>query len=423
MKKLFCFFSILLMFLSSNVYAESFKVKIDNKDVNVSKVVVEINEKELNTKFDSYTLSGRTFVPIREITESLGAKVDWDNKTRSATVSMENKQVKLQIDSDIVYVDGKKTNIEENSIPKFAVYLNPKREVKTMVPLRFLSETFGYEVKWDQETYTASIYTEDYKKDEKEKVVTTSSTTTEIVNNSNNRFESKFEKEESKSINNSNEEEFKSAGIDFKEEKKEEKKRNITKKIKSDGPVTIVIDPGHGGKDPGAIGADKTKEKDLTLEISTKLYDKLLDDGIDTHITRSKDEFVELLDRAGMANDLNAEIFLSIHINSAESSTPNGIEVFYPNEEVVQIKTVEQKHLANCLQNALIKETNATSRGVKNGSRLIVLKKTKGVSALAELGFISNSNDVYNLNDEEYQEKLVQGLYNGLKDYIDNYVE
>lgn len=141
MKKLFCFFSILLMFLSSNVYAESFKVKIDNKDVNVSKVVVEINEKELNTKFDSYTLSGRTFVPIREITESLGAKVDWDNKTRSATVSMENKQVKLQIDSDIVYVDGKKTNIEENSIPKFAVYLNPKREVKTMVPLRFLSET------------------------------------------------------------------------------------------------------------------------------------------------------------------------------------------------------------------------------------------------------------------------------------------
>ena len=53
MKKLFCFFSILLMFLSSNVYAESFKVKIDNKDANVSKVVVKINEKELNTKFDS----------------------------------------------------------------------------------------------------------------------------------------------------------------------------------------------------------------------------------------------------------------------------------------------------------------------------------------------------------------------------------
>lgn len=421
MKKIFCFFSLLLVFLISNVYAESFKVKIDNKDTKVSTVDVVINDKKLDSKFDSYILSSRTFVPIREITESLGAKVEWDNKTKCATVSTKDKEVKLQIGSDIVYVNGKKTSIEKNSIPRFAVYLQPKREPKTMVPLRFLSEAFGYDVKWDEKAYKASIYTDDYNK--RNNVVTTVSKETTVTNNSDNRYQSNYEKAESNSIN-SNNEEIKSAGIDFNEEKKtEETKRKISKKVTANGPVTIVIDPGHGGKDPGAMGKDKTEEKDLTLEIASKLYNRLLSEGIDAHITRSTDEFVELLDRAGISNDLNAEIFLSIHINSASTNAPNGIEVFYPNEEVVQIKTTEQKPLAVCLQNALIKETNATNRGVKNGSKLVVLKKTKGVSALAELGFISNTNEVNKLNNEEYQGKLVQGLYNGLKDYIDNYVE
>lgn len=393
MKKLFCFFSILLMFLSSNVYAESFKVKIDNKDVNVSKVVVEINEKELNTKFDSYTLSGRTFVPIREITESLGAKVDWDNKTRSATVSMENKQVKLQIDSDIVYVDGKKTNIQENSIPKFAVYLNPKREVKTMVPLRFLSETFGYEVGWNGDKYIASVIT---KKEEKK-----------VESASIDFSEKEIVKYENKS-----------------ESKKEEVKKVISKKIKSDGLVTILLDAGHGGSDSGAVSVDgKTKEKELTLEITKKLNDKLLENGYDVHMTRETDKAVDLYKRPEIANDLGAEIFLSIHINSSENSEPSGIEVFYAPALSNKLKEVEQSPLAESLQKSLIKETGAISRGAKAGGRLVVLKNTKNVAALAELGFISNKKELDLMKDEDYQEKLVNGLYNGLIDYIDNYVE
>lgn len=398
MKKILFIMSLVLILMSSSVYAEGFKVKIDGKNMPVNEVKVVIDDNELTTDFKSYVTNGRTFVPIREITESLGAKVEWDAKTKSATISLDDKKVKLQIDSNIVYINGEKKTLNGDSVPKFATYTYPRNETKTMVPLRFLSETFGYDVKWDEKNYIASIKT------------------IEEIETEGIEFPKEIEnKNEDKIDNNLKEDENKDETTS---------KKEVSKKIKSDGPVTIVLDAGHGGSDPGAMGYDnKTKEKDLTLDITTKLYEKLLADGYDVHMTRTSDKAVDLYERPEIANKLNAEIFLSVHINSSTSESPSGIEVHYAPAIPNKLKTVEQSPLAECLQKSLLKETNATNRGTKASGALVVLRKTNNVAALAELGFISNEKELDMLKDDDYQDKLATGLYNGLVDYINNYVE
>lgn len=203
-----------------------------------------------------------------------------------------------------------------------------------------------------------------------------------------------------------------------------EKKQVINENLYVNGKVRIILDPGHGGKDSGANSKDnKVHEKDLTLLVATKLYNRLLEDGMDVSITRTRDEFIKLQDRASLANETNADIFLSIHINSSENTNASGIEVLYASEKNIKIKSTVQKHFAQELQKALLKETGAVNRGIKNRPAIIVLNQTKTVAALAELGFISNDEELSNLTDDDYIDKLVNGLYNGIYSYIDKYVK
>lgn len=144
--------------------------------------------------------------------------------------------------------------------------------------------------------------------------------------------------------------------------------------------------------------------------------------NINATITRTRDEYVKLLDRASISNDSNADLFLSIHFNSSDNTDAKGIEVLYASEKNVKIKDTVQKNFANCLQQALIKETGATNRGIKNRPAIIVLNKTKNVSALVELGFLSNESELEEIKNLAYIDKLAQGIYNGIENYMDNYV-
>lgn len=418
---MFLFFMVVI-FIPSNIFAnQTFNIKIDNKNTRVNQVNVKVDGKTLNTEFSAYTINGRTFVPIRELTESLGANVSWDNRTKSATIKNMDSTVKMQIDSTVVYVNDNKNIISKDSVPKFAFYSNPKIETKTMVPLRFLSQTFGYKVDWDQKSQTALVTTlpeaapiEEIEKIEKEKKEVAAPLTSNLVivepkasdgyrsQNEINQVEKLKDKEKAVEV---------------------QVKREISKTLKATGPVTIVIDAGHGGKDSGARSKDGTQEKTLALKVAKSLSKKLESNGYEVIMTRDKDEYIELLDRAGIANDENAELFLSIHFNSSANSEANGIETFYANEKTVGIKTVEQKHFASEIQKALFKITGENSRGVKDGSSYIVLNKTKTVAALTELGFMSNKDDLELITDDEYLEKLAVGLYNGINNYVDKYVE
>lgn len=415
MKKILIVFLIFLTMISSNIFAkEDFKVNIKNKNYSVVKAGVKIDGKTLKCDYVPYIKEGRTFVPIREITEELGANVNWNGKNNSVDISLDDKKIKLQIGSNVVFVDNEKKVLDKNQIPDLATYSSPKGS-KTMVPLRFISETLGYDVDWDnenREVKVESVKTSslDLTYDDVEKISKSQK--------SANYFQSNEERKETANIENKLNKDklddiYESVGIDLRDIVVDKK---INDKLKVDGRVKIVIDPGHGGKDSGAIAVDKKSfEKDFTLEVATRLYDKLQsENNIDVLITRTRDEYIALLDRAGLSNDNNAHLFLSIHFNSADSSRPDGIEVLYASEKNIKIKDTVQKHFAKELQKALIKSTGATDRGIKNRPALIVLNKTKTVAALVELGFLSNYDELEKAKDSEYIDKLVDGLYNGI---------
>lgn len=173
----------------------------------------------------------------------------------------------------------------------------------------------------------------------------------------------------------------------------------------------IVIDPGHGGKDPGTTSqSTKVQEKELALRTGLLLQEELVNRGYQVTMTRDSDWYPELRDRSGLANELDADVFLSIHYNSASNSA-SGIETFAYN-------TSDNTQLAEPIQRALIASTGATNRGVKNGNRLIVLNTTKVPAALLELGFLSNATEAKRVLDSAYQQTMVKAIANGLDAYF-----
>lgn len=449
MKKIIKISILCLALLITPVFANNlFKVSIGRTQFEVKKAGVLVNNRNLNTEFSPYIKQGRTFVPIREITENLGADVKWNNRDKSIKISLNGDVIDMKINSPNVRVNGKKISLDKAQAPQLALYSSPRKETKTMVPLRFISETFGYDVDWNNDKVRAEISTnktssivEDNKKENsnknnknnKSKNKNTKKVASKTKNSNSksifdsNYFESNVEKRETnkitKEIKGGNKDKvFDQAELDKSDEKK---KRVIKDKIEVNGKLKIVIDPGHGGKDSGAVALDgETYEKTVNLLVAERLMDKLSSNSeISPTITRTRDEYIKLLDRAGVSNDGDAHLFLSIHFNSADNSSAKGIEVLYASEKNVRIKDTVQKDFASCLQKALIKETGAVDRGIKNRPAIIVLNKTKNVAALAELGFLSNEDDLENIKDPDYIDKLAQGLYNGIEDYMNTFVE
>lgn len=433
MKKLIKTFVLLLIIMSIGTKAiaaeQGFNVRLNGKSKVVYPANVMVNSSSLKSKFSPYINEGRTFVPIREITEALGAKVIWNNKTQSVEVILNNQSVKLKIDSEVVYIDGAKKVIDKNSIPRLSTFASPNKETKTMVPLRFLSESFGFNVAWNKDTKTASVSNtvaadlslpkEDpvgNKPAGPSKPQSQSPAKTGKVENTDNKGVNLVDKDDL--VNKDNSEE-------------EKPERIITKKIKADGRVTIVLDAGHGGSDPGAIknlneGEENEKritEKELNLRVVKALEPKLAAKGYEVVLTRSRDEYVSLLKRSNQANSINAEIFVSVHFNASSNEEAMGVEVLYAPAEKVEIKTAEQYHLAKAILDGVIRETGAKSRGVKSRPDLIVLNKTSMPAALAELGFMSNDSEIEDILSPGYIEKLAEGMYKGIVKYVDNYVE
>lgn len=442
-KRIILLVFIISIFIPTNIYANNvLNIKIDNKNAQVNKVNVKVNGEILKVDYTAYTIGGRTFVPIRELTESLGAKVFWDNKTNSATIENKKQSIKMKIDSDVIYINSVKNTISKDSIPKFATYSTPKYETKTMVPLRFLSETFGYSVSWDQESQTAIVNTtKEAKPISQETSESKNNTKTEIkVDSKTSDKENSEKKAAALTINDTkngiivkpkktdgfrSENELKQMKeLDKAEQLVEpQKKRNISKTLKKKGKVTIVLDAGHGGKDSGGLSKDGYMEKVPTLKVAKRLSEKLKDKGYEVIMTRDSDVYIELLDRAGISNDSEAELFLSIHFNCSVNTEASGVETFYASEKTVGIKSVEQKPFAQEIQRAVISATRAKSRGVKDGSSYLVLNKTNTVAALVELGFLSNLEELDKIKDDEYIDKLVEGVYQGINNYVDKYVE
>ncbi|ABY92080.1 MULTISPECIES: N-acetylmuramoyl-L-alanine amidase family protein [Thermoanaerobacter] len=150
--------------------------------------------------------------------------------------------------------------------------------------------------------------------------------------------------------------------------------------------VLIAIDPGHGGKDPGAV-VENYKEKDLNLDIALKLREILLDKNISVIMTRDKDETVDLQQRCDIANKNKVDYFISIHCNSFKDPTANGTETYaYPGSIVGQ-------NLAQYVQNEIVEMLKTANRGVKYAT-FYVLKHTVMPAILVETAFMSNPQNL-----------------------------
>ena len=175
----------------------------------------------------------------------------------------------------------------------------------------------------------------------------------------------------------------------------------------------IVLDPGHGGKDPGAVSGSYT-EKAITLKVGTLLKQKLEAAGAKVLMTRTGDTYPTLQDRVDFTNANYGEIFVSIHVNSATSSSAQGAETFYAvtTGDMYQ----EDIDLATFVNNQIVTNLNLKNRGVKEQKYYVIYNQLIP-SILVELGFISNESDRNKLTNERYMELYAESIFKGIQQY------
>lgn len=172
----------------------------------------------------------------------------------------------------------------------------------------------------------------------------------------------------------------------------------------------IVLDPGHGGSDPGAIGPNGLREKDVVLNVSLKLQNILKNKGYKVTMTRTTDVYLTLQERVRISNASGADFFLSIHANSFTNPSANGTETFAYNTWSIGAD------IARKIQSELIKSNGLTNRGFKT-ENFYVLKYNNIPSALVELAFISNPSEENLLASDAFRTKSAQAIARALDSY------
>jgi N-acetylmuramoyl-L-alanine amidase len=212
------------------------------------------------------------------------------------------------------------------------------------------------------------------------------------------------------------------------------------------------LDPGHGGKDPGAIGVGGIAEKDIVLSVAKKLARKLKTElGVQVFLTRNDDHFVPLEERAAMANGEDADLFISLHVNASPNSETRGIETYYldntTDEAALRLAARENRTsrrnisdlqfiLSDMMQNMKLEDSITLAHRVQGalvGGMTKVMGDVKDLgvkkalfhvlvgarmpSVLVEMFFISNRVEAQAMSQDSYQDALVEGLYEGIQKF------
>ena len=200
--------------------------------------------------------------------------------------------------------------------------------------------------------------------------------------------------------------------------------KNLQKYVVSDQVETeekkVVLDAGHGGRDPGRIGAGEIQEKDVNLKIAKKLKGKLEERGIQAVLTREKDETLapegsanrqveDIKKRVERIDGENALLAVSIHQNSYQDPEVRGAQVFYYQH------STKGKEAAAILQEALIRMDPEHPREAKANGTYYLLRRTQTPTVIVECGFLSNPEEAKLLASEEYQEKIAEAVAEGIE--------
>ena len=175
----------------------------------------------------------------------------------------------------------------------------------------------------------------------------------------------------------------------------------------------VVIDPGHGGSDPGAIGIGGIRESDVVLEISKMVEELLIEKGVRVILTRNNEVNLDLYPRVSLANKTNADIFVSIHANASigKKKDINGLETFY-------YKGWRGRLLAKRIQKEILRVSpGSPDRGVKQ-ARFYVIKNTKMPAVLVEIGFLTGRLDARRLEKTGHRKRIAYAIAKGILEYL-----
>ncbi|MBI1242598.1 MAG: AMIN domain-containing protein [Nostoc sp. RI_552] len=174
--------------------------------------------------------------------------------------------------------------------------------------------------------------------------------------------------------------------------------------------AVVMIDPGHGGQDPGAIGIGGIREKDVILPISKRIAEILQQNGVQALLTRDSDYFVSLPGRVSLAQRARADLFVSIHANAISLSRPdvNGLETYYYDSG---------QSLARSIHSSVLQNINVRDRNVRR-ARFYVLRKSAIPSVLVEVGFVTGREDAAKLRTTAYQNQMADAIARGILQYL-----
>ncbi len=275
-------------------------------------------------------------------------------------------------------------------------------------------------------------------------------TTLRLVIENDSRVKIRFKRDDSKLVININSSVAKSK----KSTKKKVTKKEITP-LRVDRDKIIVLDAGHGGKDPGAVGYKKYREKIVVMQIAKEVQSILKKRGYKVYMTRSGDKFVKLSNRTKYANKKDADIFISIHANAAKSKSVNGIECYFLSKSrtsrasrvaakensadisamnrygkqsflnfLSHYKILASNKLAIDLQRGILGSLNKNYKKVRDGGvregPFWVLVGAQMPAVLVEVGFISNKAEAKRLVSIKYQKRLAMGIADGIERYFAN---
>jgi N-acetylmuramoyl-L-alanine amidase len=196
----------------------------------------------------------------------------------------------------------------------------------------------------------------------------------------------------------------------------------------------VVLDPGHGGQDSGAI-VNGIVEKDLTLDIAQRLDRLLQARGMATVMTRVGDSYSSLAERAALTNRVPDCILISIHFNEGNKKVSSGIETYYADHQITsdtpivswlpflqrtaaQAPNLESQALAGCVQDALVTRTQAVNRGTK-AEQFFVIARVHHPAVLVEGGFLTNKDETAKLANPDYRERVAAAISEGIVNYRD----
>lgn len=384
--------------------------------------------------------NGRTLIPARALFEKMGAKVEWDGVARKVTVTLNGETIVLTIDSDMATVGGKTVKLE---VPALIIDHDGDYKGSTMIPVRFVAESLGCEVGWDADKRIVKVKREE-KKPEAEKPNTDSEPAFEVPKGG---IITKDQLTTATNIKGS------TAGGLF----PDYDMSYMPLLCEAARGKLIVIDPGHGGKDSGAVGhkdkADQIYEKDINLPVALKLCDLLTNAGAKVHMIRTEDEYSTIYDRAAEANRYNADFYVAIHNNSTENANTKGTMVIYSNKllygmneygrAITKVDTAKEwavsgagitldengepigttlmqnygftsEEVARSVMPYMLEALGTEKFSIKENNAYVVINSTRMPSMIVEGAFLSNEHDFNLIKQQEYIERYAYGTARGI---------